>query len=111
MCAKQTLAIAERYITDDLKQLENKILGANERVLTLERELFDQLLSAVSDQLMRIQATAMAVAQLDVYTALAQVASDNNYVKPQVDDSDVLMIEEGGHPVIEQMLKGSCCAQ
>ena len=104
---KQTLANAERYITDDLKQLENKILGANERVLTLERELFDQLLSAVSDQLMRIQATAMAVAQLDVYTALAQVASDNNYVKPQVDDSDVLMIEEGRHPVIEQMLKGS----
>ena len=104
---KQTLANAERYITDDLKQLENKILGANERVLTLERELFDQLLSAVSDQLMRIQATAMAVAQLDVYTALAQVASDNNYVKPQVDDSDVLVIEEGRHPVIEQMLKGS----
>ena len=104
---KQTLANAERYITDDLKQLENKILGANERVLTLERELFDQLLSAVSDQLMRIQATAMAVAQLDVYTALAQVASDNNYVRPQVDDSDVLMIEEGRHPVIEQMLKGS----
>ena len=104
---KQTLANAERYITDDLKQLENKILGANERVLTLERELFDQLLSAVSDQLMRIQATAMAVAQLDVYTALAQVASDNNYVKPQVNDSDVLMIEEGRHPVIEQMLKGS----
>ena len=104
---KQTLANAERYITDELKQLENKILGANERVLTLERELFDQLLKAISEQLVRIQATAMAVAKLDVYAALAQVAADNNYVKPVVDSGEELIIREGRHPVIEQMLKGS----
>ena len=104
---KQTLTNGERYITDELKTLENKILGANERLLVLERQLFDQLLQDISAQLLRIQNTAAAVAKLDVLAALAQVAADNNYVKPQVDDSDVLRIVEGRHPVIEQMLKGS----
>ena len=104
---KQTLAGAERYITEDLKTLENKILGANERLLVLERQLFDELLQKVSGQLLRIQATAFAVAQLDVLAALAQVAVDHHYVRPQVDESDALSIVEGRHPVIEQMLKGS----
>ena len=104
---KQTLTNAERYITDELKQLENKILGANERLLGLERQLFEELLQDISAQMIRVQNTASAVAQLDVLTALAQVAVNNNYVRPIVDDSDVLSITEGRHPVIEQMIKGS----
>ncbi len=104
---KQTLANAERYITEDLKQLENKILGANERLNVLERQLFDELLHNISEQLVRIQRTASAVARLDVLTALAEVAAKNNYVKPQVDDGDALEIIEGRHPVIEQMLHGA----
>ena len=104
---KQTLANAERYITEDLKALENKILGASERLLGLERQLFDQLLAAISAQLTRIQRTAGAVARLDVLCSLAAVAADNNYVKPEVDSGDRLEIKQGRHPVIEKMLKGS----
>jgi DNA mismatch repair protein MutS len=104
---KQTLTGGERYITQELKELENKILGAHERLIALERQLFDELLQAVGGQLARIQRTADAVAKLDVLTALAQVAVDNNYCRPTVDDSDVLRIVEGRHPVVEQMLKGT----
>ena len=104
---KQTLTTGERYITPELKDLENKILGANERLLVLEHQLFADLLSAISAEILRIQKTASAVAQLDVLAAFAEVAVCNNYVKPVVDDSDVLDIAEGRHPVIEQMLKGS----
>ena len=104
---KQTLTTGERYITPELKDLENKILGANERLLVLEHQLFADLLSAISGEILRIQKTASAVAQLDVLAAFAEVAVCNNYVKPTVDDSDVLDIAEGRHPVIEQMLKGS----
>ena len=104
---KQTLTTGERYITPELKELENKILGANERLLVLEHQLFAELLEAISNQLLRIQRTASAVAQLDVLAAFAEAAVQNNYVKPTVDDSDVLTITEGRHPVIEQMLKGS----
>ena len=104
---KQTLTNGERYITQELKELEGKILGANEHLLVLERQLFEELLQDLSAQLLRIQTTAAAVAQLDVLAALAQVAMDNNYVKPVVDSSDELHIVDGRHPVIEQMLKGS----
>ena len=104
---KQTLTTGERYITPELKELENKILGANERLLVLEHQLFADLLEAISAQLLRIQRTAFAVAQLDVLASFAEAAVQNNYVKPTVDDSDVLSITEGRHPVIEQMLKGS----
>ncbi len=104
---KQTLTTGERYITPELKELENKILGANERLLVLEHQLFADLLSAISAQIIRIQRTASAVAQLDVLASFAEAAVQNNYVKPVVDDSDVLDIAEGRHPVIEQMLKGS----
>ena len=104
---KQTLTTGERYITPELKDLENKILGTNERLLVLEHQLFADLLSAISAEILRIQKTASAVAQLDVLAAFAEVAVCNNYVKPTVDDSDVLDIAEGRHPVIEQMLKGS----
>ena len=104
---KQTLANAERYITDELKTLENKILGASERLIALERRLFDALLESLSAQIVRIQATANAVARLDCFAALAQVASDNNYTRPVVDSSPCLEIVEGRHPVIEKMLRNS----
>ena len=104
---KQTLTSGERYITQELKELESKILGAHERLITLERRLFDELLESISAQLDRIQRTANAVAKLDVLTALAQVAAENNYCRPVVDDSDELTITEGRHPVVEQVLKGS----
>ena len=104
---KQTLTSGERYITQELKELESKILGAHERLITLEHRLFSELLESISAQLDRIQRTANAVAQLDVLASFAEAAVQNNYVKPTVDDSDVLSITEGRHPVIEQMLKGS----
>lgn len=103
---KQTLAGAERYITDELKQLENKILGANERLIVLERELFEQLLSTIASQLSRIQKTAGAIAKTDVFTGFAEVAVKNKYIKPVVNNDDKLIITEGRHPVIEQMLRG-----
>ena len=104
---KQTLTTGERYITPELKELENKILGANERLLVLEHQLFADLLTTISGEILRIQKTASAVAQLDVLAGFAEAAVCNNYTKPQVDNSDVLDIAEGRHPVIEQMLKGS----
>lgn len=104
---KQTLTTGERYITPELKELENNILGANERLLVLEHQLFSDLLSEISAQIVRIQRTALAVAQLDVLAGFAEVALQNNYVRPTVDQSGVMEIKEGRHPVIEQMLKGT----
>ena len=104
---KQTLTNGERYITQELKELENRILGAHERLIVLERQLFGEVLEMLTGQLNRIQDTAAAVAQLDVAAALAQVAVDNNYCRPVVDDSDELKIVDGRHPVVEQVLKGS----
>ena len=105
---KQTLTTGERYITPELKELENKILGANERLLVLEHQLFADLLSSISAEVVRIQRTASAVAQLDVLAGFAEAALQNNYVMPNVDESGVMEIKEGRHPVIEQMLKAVC---
>ena len=104
---KQTLTTGERYITPELKELENKILGANERLLVLEHQLFADLLSSISAEVVRIQRTASAVAQLDVLAGFAEAALQNNYVMQNVDESGVMEIKEGRHPVIERMLKGS----
>ena len=105
---KQTLANAERYITEDLKVLENKISGANERLAVLERQLFDDLLHKISAELPRIQKTASGVARLDVLTALAEVAVKKRLYKSRLwMKATRLIIEEGRHPVIEQMLKGA----
>lgn len=104
---KQTLTNGERYITDELKQLENKILGANERLAVLEKDLFDQLLGVISSEMLRIQRTAANVAKLDVLASLAQVAVANNYTRPIVDSSETLKIIEGRHPVIERMQRNS----
>lgn len=100
---KQTLVNAERFITPALKEYESKVLGAEERTVTLEYDLFQQVRQQVALQGRRLQETADALAALDVLLALATVAHDGNYVRPEVDESTVLTIEEGRHPVIERM--------
>ncbi|NCC87391.1 MAG: DNA mismatch repair protein MutS [Clostridia bacterium] len=103
---KQTLSNCERFITQELKELEAKVLGAQERISHLEYEIFSQVRTAVADELVRIQRTAHAIAQLDVLCSLAKVAVSNNYVCPQVDDLDKIIIKDGRHPVVELMLDG-----
>ncbi len=98
---KQTTKNAERYVTEDLRTFETKILKAEENSRTLEYELFTALREQVAAELGRLQATAHAVAELDVYAGLATVARDRNYCRPTVDDSLTLRIEDGRHPVIE----------
>lgn len=104
---KQTLANGERYITDELKTLESRVLGASERLAVLERQLFDELLQKIAASSARIQKTASCVARLDVLTSLAQTASQNGYTKPVVERGDALLIQDGRHPVIEQVLDGA----
>ncbi|MCQ2466257.1 MAG: DNA mismatch repair protein MutS [Clostridia bacterium] len=103
---KQTLVNAERYITEEIKELEDKILGASTKKNALEYELFCDVRQKVSNEQIRLFNTAKAVALLDVITALAELANNENYVRPIVDDSEVIEIEDGRHPVVEQMLKG-----
>ncbi len=104
---KQTLANCERFITQELKDLEHTILSAQDRLTALEYQLFCDLREQIAAQVGAIQRTAAAVAQLDVLTSFAAVAADNRYCMPQVDLSKSLEITEGRHPVVEQMLKGS----
>lgn len=101
---KQTLANNERYISPELKELEDKILGAETRRTALEYELFVEIRDRVNHVSSRLFGCARAVALLDVITSLAQLASDEGYVRPVVDNSDVLEIENGRHPVVEKML-------
>jgi len=101
---KQTLVNGERFITEELKKLEGSVLGAQERIKTLEYELFCRLRDQVALQTARVQRTAQAVAQLDVLCAFAELAVKNDYVMPDVDGSDALIIRDGRHPVVEQML-------
>ncbi|WP_409969996.1 DNA mismatch repair protein MutS [Bengtsoniella intestinalis] len=104
---KQTTANAERYITQELKEVESAILTAKDRVVTLEGALFEQLRQRVMTQVRRIQDSAAQVAELDVYTALARVAVANQYCRPTVDESGTIDIHQGRHPVVEQMLRDS----
>ncbi len=104
---KQTLVNCERFITQELKDLEHDILSAQDRVTALEYELFCQLRQQCADRVAEIQRTAGAVAQVDVLASFAAVASANRYCRPEVDLSDKLEITEGRHPVVEQMLKDS----
>ena len=101
---KQTLAQAERYITQELKEYEEKILGADERILALEQQLFAELIGAMQEFIPQIQINANLIAQLDCLSGFARVAEDNGYVRPVVDDSLELDIRQGRHPVIEQQL-------
>ncbi len=104
---KQTLANAERYITQELKELESKVLGAQERIVRLEFELFSSIRSKIAAQLERVRLTARAVANLDALCSLAFTAVNNNYTRPVVDTSDEIIIENGRHPVVELMLDGA----
>ncbi len=104
---KQTLANAERYITQELKELESKVLGAQERIVRLEFEIFSGIRSQIAAQLERVRLTARAVANLDALCSLAFTAVNNNYTRPVVDTSDEIIIENGRHPVVELMLDGA----
>ena len=104
---KQTLVNAERYFTPELKQLEEDITGARDRLQKLEYDFFMDILSRVSAQVDALQSAAAAVAELDVYCSLAEVAVRNNYVCPEVEISRALHIVEGRHPVVEQMQRDS----
>ena len=100
---KQTLTNAERYVTEELKNLENQILGAEEKVINLEYKAFTDVRDAIEKQIQRIQKTSNIVATLDVLTSFATVAEDMNYVKPVVDNEGIIDIKDGRHPVIEKM--------
>ena len=101
---KQTLVGAERYITDELKQYEEKILGAEDRILALETQLFQQLVAAAGEYLTDMQRDAQLLAQLDCLVSFAVVAVERNYVRPVVDDTTELDIHQGRHPVIESQM-------
>ncbi len=102
---KQTLANCERYITQELKEMEATILGASDKVCALEYDIFGQIRNRVADNSKRIQKVAELIARVDVYTSLATVAAKNKYVRPEVDDSAVIEIKDGRHPVVEQFVK------
>lgn len=101
---KQTLVNAERYITEELKEYESKILGAEEKIQKLEHDLFDQLVSWIATYIKPVQLNASLVAQLDCLTSFAQLAIENQYTCPNLDESFVLDIKNGRHPVIEKQL-------
>jgi len=104
---KQTIAGGERFITPALKEYEEKVLGADERILERELEIFERLRTAVAAEAPRIQATARALAALDVVSALAESAALNNYIKPHVHDGDELVVVDGRHPVVERRTSAS----
>lgn len=101
---KQTLANAERYITPELKELEDTILGAEDKLYALEYELYSEVRDTVAKEVERIQKTAKAVAALDTFASLALVAERNNYVRPKMNEKGVIDIKEGRHPVVERMI-------
>ena len=101
---KQTLVNAERYITQELKEYEEKILGAEDKILILEAQLFTELVQAVGDFIPAIQVNATQLARIDCLLSFANVAKENNYIRPNICDDDVLDIRQGRHPVIEKQL-------
>ena len=101
---KQTLTNAERYITPELKELEETILGAEDKLTALEYDIFCQIRNTIADQVVRIQHTAKAIAGLDVFASLAVVAEQSNYARPKINEKGVLDIKGGRHPVVEKMI-------
>ena len=101
---KQTLTNGERYITEELKNMENQILGAEEKVIKLELEAFRKIREEIASNVKRIQRTAEAISSLDVLSSFAVVAEDMNYCKPEINKDGIIDIKEGRHPVIEKML-------
>jgi DNA mismatch repair protein MutS len=103
---KQTLVNAERYITPELKEYETLVLNAEEEILTVERRLFEELCAAICESAQRLLRTAQALAHLDVFLSLAEVAVRENYARPTLTDDDLLVINGGRHPVVERLLDG-----
>ena len=101
---KQTLANAERYITPELKELEDMILGAEDKLYALEYEIYSQVRDTIAGEIERIQKTAKAVAALDSFASLAVVAERNNYIRPKINEKGIIDIKEGRHPVVERMI-------
>lgn len=101
---KQTLVNAERYITEELKEYEEKILGAEDKILALETKLFNELVLAISEFIPAIQINATQLARLDCLLSFATIALENKYIRPVIEDTDVLDIRQGRHPVIEQQM-------
>ena len=101
---KQTLTGGERFVTEELKQIEEKILGSEEKVISLEYEVFTQIRNEIARNIERLQKSANTIANIDVLASLAVVAEDNNYVYPEVNDGDIIDIKSGRHPVIEKMI-------
>ncbi|MEA3446369.1 MAG: DNA mismatch repair protein MutS, partial [Bacteroidota bacterium] len=101
---KQTLVSAERYITEELKEYETKILGAEEKIKELEIQLFNDVVFSISEFIPAIQLNASLIARLDCLISFATISVENNYVKPEIDNSDVIDIKQGRHPVIEKQL-------
>ena len=101
---KQTLANAERYITPELKELEDMILGAEDKLINLEYDLFCEVRNRIAAEVVRIQKTAKAVAKLDTFVSLAVVADQNNYCRPKINENGVIDIKDGRHPVVEKMM-------
>ena len=101
---KQTLANAERYITPELKELEDMILGAEDKLYALEYELYSEVRDTIAGEVERIQKTAKAVAALDAFASLAVVAERNNYTRPKINEKGIIDIKEGRHPVVERMI-------
>ncbi len=101
---KQTLANAERYITPELKELEDMILGAEDRLISLEYELYREIRDKIAGEVLRIQRTAKAVARIDAFASLALVAERNNYCRPKINEKGVIDIKNGRHPVVEKMI-------
>lgn len=105
---KQTLVSAERYITEELKEYESKILGAEEKILQLELNLYNDLILGIAEYIPAIQLNGMLIAKLDCLQSAAKIARDNKYVKPVLNDSDIINIKQGRHPVIETQLPSDC---
>ncbi len=101
---KQTLTTGERYITEELKTIENQILGAEEKLVNLEYNAFVEIRTEIAKNIKRLQKTANVVSTLDVLASFAQVAEDMNYCMPVVKDDGIINIKEGRHPVIEKMI-------
>jgi len=101
---KQTLVSAERYITEELKSYEEKILGAEERILAIEQSLFNELVNALTEYIQAIQLNASVLSQIDCLRSFATAAVENKYIRPEVNDSSTIDIREGRHPVIEQQM-------